>query len=68
MFPLSEAIKAIGEYPVTIKVFRDVIAQVKVHVNKEEYGPGQSLDARLGNGQGQIKLETFSGNIKVELQ
>ena len=33
---LSEAIKAIGEYPVTIKVFRDVIAQVKVHVNKEE--------------------------------
>jgi DUF4097 and DUF4098 domain-containing protein YvlB len=38
------------------------------HVNKEEYGPGQTLDARIGNGQGQIKLETFSGNIKVELQ
>ena len=33
---LSEAIKAIGEYPVTIKVFRDVTAQVKVHVNKAE--------------------------------
>ena len=33
---LSEAIKAIGEYPVTIKVFHDVTAQVKVHVNKEE--------------------------------
>ena len=33
---LSEPIKAIGEYPVTIKVFRDVTAQVKVYVSKEE--------------------------------
>jgi large subunit ribosomal protein L9 len=32
---IPEAIKAIGEYPVTIKVFRDVTAQVKVHVDKE---------------------------------
>ena len=32
---LSEAIKAIGEYPVTVKVFRDVTAQIKVHVEKE---------------------------------
>src|SRR5262249_29590544 len=29
---LGEAIKALGEYPVTIKVFRDVTASVKVHV------------------------------------
>jgi large subunit ribosomal protein L9 len=33
---LPEAIKAIGEYPVTVKVFREVTAQVKVHVEKEE--------------------------------
>jgi len=32
---LGEAIKALGEYPVTIKVFRDVTASVKVHVEKE---------------------------------
>ncbi len=32
---LPEAIKAIGEYPVTVKVFRDVTAQIKVHVEKE---------------------------------
>jgi large subunit ribosomal protein L9 len=32
---LREAIKAIGEYPVTVKVFRDVTAQIKVHVEKE---------------------------------
>jgi large subunit ribosomal protein L9 len=33
---LAEPIKIIGEYPVTIKVFRDVIAQIKVQVAKEE--------------------------------
>src|SRR4029077_7901257 len=32
---LTEAIKAIGEYPVTIKVFRDVSAPIKVFVEKE---------------------------------
>jgi large subunit ribosomal protein L9 len=33
---LPEAIKAIGEYTVTIKVFRDVTAQVRVNVEKEQ--------------------------------
>ena len=33
---IPEPIKALGEYPVTIKVFRDVTAQVIVHVAKEE--------------------------------
>jgi large subunit ribosomal protein L9 len=33
---LPEPIKAIGDYPVTIKVFREVTAQVQVHVAKEE--------------------------------
>jgi large subunit ribosomal protein L9 len=32
---LADPIKVIGEYPVTIKVFRDVIATVKVTVGKE---------------------------------
>jgi large subunit ribosomal protein L9 len=32
---LAEAIRAIGEFPVTVKVFRDVTAEVKVHVEKE---------------------------------
>ena len=32
---LAEPIKTIGEFPVTVKVFRDVTAQVKVHVDKE---------------------------------
>ncbi len=32
---LGEPIKALGEYPVTVKVFRDVMASIKVHVEKE---------------------------------
>jgi DUF4097 and DUF4098 domain-containing protein YvlB len=50
------------------ETFSGDIASPAGHVVKEEYGPGQTLDARLGDGQGQVKLETFSGDIKVELQ
>jgi large subunit ribosomal protein L9 len=32
---LAEPIKTIGEFPVTVKVFRDVTAEIKVHVEKE---------------------------------
>ena len=32
---LKEPVKALGEYPVTVKVFRDVTAEIKVHVDKE---------------------------------
>lgn len=32
---IAEPIKALGEYPVTIKVFRDITASVKVIVAKE---------------------------------
>jgi large subunit ribosomal protein L9 len=32
---LVDPLKALGEYNVTIKVFRDVTAEVKVHVDKE---------------------------------
>ena len=32
---LKEPIKALGEYPITVKIFREVTAEVKVHVEKE---------------------------------
>ena len=32
---LGEPLKTIGEFPVTIKIFRDVTAQIKVSVDKE---------------------------------
>ena len=32
---LKEPIKSLGEFPVTVKVFRDVTSEIKVHVEKE---------------------------------
>jgi large subunit ribosomal protein L9 len=32
---IAEAIKTLGDYAVTIKVFRDIVATIKVHVEKE---------------------------------
>ncbi|HZV60631.1 MAG TPA: 50S ribosomal protein L9 [Candidatus Eremiobacteraceae bacterium] len=32
---IAEPIKTLGEFPVTIKVFRDVTAQIQVHVEKD---------------------------------
>jgi large subunit ribosomal protein L9 len=34
---IPDPLKALGEYGVTIKVFRDVIAEVKIHVEKESH-------------------------------
>lgn len=35
---------------------------------KPEHGPGSSLDARLGDGDGRINIETFSGDLRVRRQ
>jgi len=32
---LADPLKMLGEFPVTIKVFRDVTAEIKVHIEKE---------------------------------
>ena len=32
---LAEPIKTLGEFPVTVKVFRDVTAEIKISVEKE---------------------------------
>lgn len=32
---LSEPLKSLGEFPVTLKVFRDVVAEIKVQIDKE---------------------------------
>jgi large subunit ribosomal protein L9 len=34
---IADPLKALGEYAVTIKVFRDVTAEVKIHVEKESH-------------------------------
>jgi DUF4097 and DUF4098 domain-containing protein YvlB len=37
-------------------------------VKTEQYGPGKSLHARLGSGSGDIRLESFSGDVSIELK
>ena len=32
---LKDPVKALGEYPVTVKVLRDITAEIKIHVDKE---------------------------------
>jgi len=32
---LPESLRALGEFPVTIKVFREITAEIKVHLDKE---------------------------------
>jgi hypothetical protein len=36
-------------------------------VNREEHGPGKTLDVTYGSGQGTVKLESFSGDVRVKL-
>jgi len=37
-------------------------------VEKEEYGPGSSLRATLGEGDGDVRLESFSGDLSLVLE
>lgn len=37
-------------------------------VQTEEFGPGKSLNARLGGGQGRISLESFSGDVTLQVK
>ena len=36
-------------------------------VRKEEFGPGKSFEARYGNGAGEVRMETFSGDAELIL-
>lgn len=36
-------------------------------VRKERFGPGSSLEASYGNGDGRIRVETFSGDFALSL-
>jgi DUF4097 and DUF4098 domain-containing protein YvlB len=37
-------------------------------VSKAEFGPGSNLDARVGDGDARIELESFSGNVELRKQ
>lgn len=59
---------------------RDLSAQVRgesfsgrlkapgAQIEKPEFGPGSSFHARYGSGDGEINIETFSGNAELRLE
>jgi hypothetical protein len=50
---------------VHVETFSGDIHSPSGKVDREEHGPGKSLDARFGEGQGTIKLESFSGDVHI---
>ena len=34
-------------------------------MQKQEYGPGSSLEHRYGSGDGEVNLKTFSGDAEL---
>ena len=65
--------------PISVRLPRNVSAQLSVEsfsgtidsdagkVERPRYGPGSSLDARLGSGDGDISLQSHSGGVRVRL-
>lgn len=37
-------------------------------IRKEDFGPGKSFEQRYGSGAGEIHLESFSGDVTLELE
>ena len=50
-----------------VKTFSGGIQSDAGQVEKPRYGPGRSLDTRLGGGDGDISINAHSGSVRVEL-
>lgn len=48
-----------------VESFSGSISSPVGKVITEEFGPGSHLDARLGDGNGEINLDSFSGNVRI---
>jgi DUF4097 and DUF4098 domain-containing protein YvlB len=50
-----------------VETFSGDISSPSGRVEHEEHGPGATLDATLGDGRGDINLESFSGDVRIRL-
>lgn len=50
-----------------VKTFSGDIQSDAGQVERPRYGPGRSLDTRLGGGDGDISINAHSGNVRVTL-
>lgn len=51
-----------------VETFSGGISSPVGKVQTEQYGPGKRLEARLGSGGGDIRLESFSGDVRLEIE
>ena len=51
-----------------VESFSGDISSAIGKVVKEEYGPGRSMDARLGEGNGRVDMNTMSGDVTIGLK
>ena len=49
----------------SVETFSGGISSPVGDVKTEKYGPGKTLEARLGSGKGEVRLVTFSGNVRI---
>lgn len=65
---LSVSLPATTSAALSISTFSGSIRSTVGEVRHERYGPGASLEARLGEGDGKIDLESFSGSVRFDLR
>jgi hypothetical protein len=53
---------------VHVETFSGDINSPVGRVEHEDHGPGASLETTLGDGRGRIDLESFSGDVRINLQ
>ena len=51
-----------------VETFSGDIRSPSGHVDREEHGPGASLDTTIGDGRARIDLESFSGDVQLILE
>ena len=51
-----------------IETFSGSINSAVGTIKREEYGPGRTLNAKIGQGTGRIRVESFSGDVDFVLK
>lgn len=53
---------------VTGETFSGDLSAPGGRIHTEEFGPGKTMEARYGNGAGEIRMESFSGDATIVLE
>lgn len=62
VLPKSLSARVVGES------FSGTLSAPGAQIDKPKYGPGASFEHRYGSGNGEIRIETFSGDAELRLE